>query len=144
MATPLNWRRSQFKALEGSAHGSYSKPSRLESVLVPDIAAATWLPFASREHSRLVRESVAGLRDHDRSGPLGAPRGVGAASARDSVDRRVPRWVDVRPACPRVSTSLQRQLDASLERRVATGADALVAVTQPIADDLVPAVRPLG
>jgi glycosyltransferase involved in cell wall biosynthesis len=31
---------------------------------------------------------------------------------------------------------LQRQLDVSLERRVVTGADALVAVTQPIADDL--------
>jgi glycosyltransferase involved in cell wall biosynthesis len=31
---------------------------------------------------------------------------------------------------------VQRQLDAALERRVATGADALVAVTEPIADDL--------
>ena len=57
MATPLNWRRSQFKALEGSAEGSYSKPSRLESVLVPDIAAATWLPFAVMRTLRLVRES---------------------------------------------------------------------------------------
>src|SRR5215210_1709377 len=26
MATPLNWRRAQFKALEGSADGSYRKP----------------------------------------------------------------------------------------------------------------------
>jgi glycosyltransferase involved in cell wall biosynthesis len=31
---------------------------------------------------------------------------------------------------------VQRQLDAALERRVATGADALVGVTEPIADDL--------
>src|ERR671937_2177175 len=37
MATPLNWRRAQFRALEGSADGSYSKPSRLESVPVADI-----------------------------------------------------------------------------------------------------------
>src|SRR2546429_7373280 len=57
MATPLNWRRAQFKALEGSADRSYSQPSRLESVLVPDIAAATWLPFAVTKALRLVRTS---------------------------------------------------------------------------------------
>ena len=136
MATPLNWRRAQFKALEGSADGSYSKPSRLESVLVPDIAAATWLPFAVTRTLRLVRES--GVDCVITTGPAHSVHLVGLALRRRGIPWIAEfrdGWTFDQPA-REFPLRVQRQLDASLERRVATGADALVAVTQPIADDL--------
>jgi hypothetical protein len=136
MATPLNWRRAQFKALEGSADGSYSKPSRLESVLVPDIAAATWLPFAVKRSLRLVRES--GLDCVITTGPAHSVHLVGLALRRRGIPWIAEfrdGWTFDQPARA-FPLRVQRQLDAALERRVATGADALVAVTQPIADDL--------
>jgi Glycosyl transferase 4-like domain len=136
MATPLNWRRTQFKALEGSADGSYSKPSRLQLVLVPDIAAATWLPFAVARTLRLVRES--GVDCVITTGPAHSVHLVGLALRRRGIPWIAEfrdGWTFDQPARA-FPFRLQRQLDASLERRVATGADALVAVTQPIADDL--------
>jgi hypothetical protein len=136
MATPLNWRRAQFKALEGSADGSYSKPSRLESVLVPDIAAATWLPFAVTRSLRLVRES--GLDCVITTGPAHSVHLVGLALRRRGIPWIAEfrdGWTFDQPARA-FPLRVQRQLDAALERRVATGADALVGVTKPIADDL--------
>jgi glycosyltransferase involved in cell wall biosynthesis len=136
MATPLNWRRAQFKALEGSADGSYSKPSRLESVLVPDIAAATWLPFAVTRSLRLVRES--GLDCVITTGPAHSVHLVGLALRRRGIPWIAEfrdGWTFDQPARA-FPLRVQRQLDAELERRVATGADALVGVTEPIADDL--------
>jgi glycosyltransferase involved in cell wall biosynthesis len=136
MASPLNWRRAQFKALEGSAAGSYSKPSRLQSVLVPDIATATWLPFAVRTSRRLVRESECDCLIT--SGPPHSVHLVGLALRR----RAIPWIADLRDGWtfdqPAHAFPLraQRHLDARLERRVATSADALVGVTKPIADDL--------
>ena len=136
MATPLNWRRPQFKALEGSAVGSYSRPSRLQSVLVPDIAAATWLPFAVTRSRRLVRD--AGCDCVITSGPPHSVHLVGLALRRRAIpwiaDFR-DGWTFDQPAHA-FPLRAQRQLDASFERRVATGADALVGVTEPIADDL--------
>jgi glycosyltransferase involved in cell wall biosynthesis len=136
MATPLNWRRAQFKALEGSADGSYRKPSRLESVLVPDIAAATWLPFAVTRSLRLVRES--GLDCVITTGPAHSVHLVGLALRRRGIPWIAEfrdGWTFDQPARA-FPLRVQRQLDAALERRVATGADALVGVTEPIADDL--------
>jgi glycosyltransferase involved in cell wall biosynthesis len=136
MATPLNWRRAQFKALEGSADGSYSKPSRLESVLVPDIAAATWLPFAVTRSLRLVRES--GLDCVITTGPAHSVHLVGLALRRRGIPWIAEfrdGWTFDQPARA-FPLRAQRQFDAALERRVATGADALVGVTEPIADDL--------
>jgi Glycosyl transferase 4-like domain len=136
MATPLNWRRAQFKALEGSANGSYSEPSRLESVLVPDIAAVTWLPFAVTRSRRLVREP--GLDCVITSGPAHSVHLVGLALRRRGIPWIAEfrdGWTFDQPARA-FPLRAQRQLDAALERRVATGADALVGVTEPIADDL--------
>jgi glycosyltransferase involved in cell wall biosynthesis len=136
MATQLNWRRAQFKALEGSADGSYSKPSRLESVLVPDIAAATWLPFAVTRSLRLARES--GLDCVITTGPAHSVHLLGLALRRRGIPWIAEfrdGWRFDQPA--RVfPLRVQRQLDAALERRVVMGADALVGVTEPIADDL--------
>jgi glycosyltransferase involved in cell wall biosynthesis len=136
MATPLNWRRAQFKALEGSADGSYSKPSRLESVLVPDIAAATWLPFAVTRSRRLVRES--GWDCVITTGPAHSVHLVGLALRRRGIPWIAEfrdGWTFDQPARA-FPLRAQRQLDAALERSVAMGADALVGVTEPIADDL--------
>jgi glycosyltransferase involved in cell wall biosynthesis len=136
MATPLNWRRAQFKALEGSADGSYSKPSRLESVLVPDIAAATWLPFAVTRSLRLARE--AGLDCVITTGPAHSVHLVGLALRRRGIPWIAEfrdGWTFDQPARA-FPLRVQRQLDAALERRVGRGADALVGVTVPIADDL--------
>jgi glycosyltransferase involved in cell wall biosynthesis len=136
MATPLNWRRAQFRALEGSADGSYSKPSRLQSALVPDIAAATWLPFAVTRSLRLVRES--GLDCVITTGPAHSVHLVGLALRRRGIPWIAEfrdGWTFDQPARA-FPLRVQRQLDAALERRVATGADALVGVTEPIADDL--------
>jgi glycosyltransferase involved in cell wall biosynthesis len=136
MATPLNWRRSQFKALEGSAEGSYSKPSRLESVLVPDIAAATWLPFAIATSRRLERESVWDCVIT--TGPPHSVHLVGLGLRRHGIPWIAEfrdGWTFDQPARA-FPLRAQRQLDAALERRVATGADALVGVTEPIAVDL--------
>jgi glycosyltransferase involved in cell wall biosynthesis len=136
MATPLNWRRAQFKALEGSADGAYSKPSRLESVLVPDIAAATWLPFAVTRSQRLAREP--GFDCVITTGPAHSVHLVGLALRRRGIPWIAEfrdGWTFDQPARA-FPFRAQRQLDAALERRVATGADALVAVTEPIADDL--------
>jgi len=55
MASGLNWRRGHFKALTGEGSSSYGKPSRLEAVLVPDVAAATWLPFAAGRLPKVLR-----------------------------------------------------------------------------------------
>src|SRR5919197_829555 len=136
MATPLNWRRAQFRALEGSADGSYSKPSRLESVLVPDIAAATWLPFAVTRSLRLARE--AGLDCVITTGPAHSVHLVGLALRRRGIPWIAEfrdGWTFDQPARA-FPLRVQRQLDAALERRVGRGADALVGVTVPIADDL--------
>jgi hypothetical protein len=136
MATPLNWRRAQFSALEGSADGSYSKPSRLESVLVPDIAAVTWLPFAITSSLRLVRESR--LDCVITTGPAHSVHFVGLALRRRGIPWIAEfrdGWTFDQPARA-FPLRAQKQLDAALERRVSTGADALVAVTEPIADDL--------
>jgi hypothetical protein len=136
MATPLNWRRAQFKALEGSADGSYRKPSPLQSVLVPDIAAATWLPFAVTRSLRLERES--GLDCVITTGPAHSVHLVGLALRRRGIPWIAEfrdGWTFDQPARA-FPLRVQRRLDATLERRVATGADALVGVTKPIADDL--------
>jgi len=136
MATPLNWRRAQFKALEGSADGSYGKPSRLESVLVPDIAAATWLPFAVTKALRLARSS--GLDCVITSGPAHSAHLVGLALRRRGIPWIAEfrdGWTFDQPARA-FPWRVQRQLDAALEKSVATGADALVGVTEPIAVDL--------
>jgi glycosyltransferase involved in cell wall biosynthesis len=136
MATPLNWRRAQFKALEGSADGSYSEPSRLQSVLVPDIAAATWLPFALASSLRLRRER--GVDCVITTGPAHSVHLVGLVLRRRGVPWIAEfrdGWTFDQPARA-FPLRAQRQLDAALERRVATSADALVAVTEPIADDL--------
>ena len=136
MVSALNWRRGSFQALAGGeGDGGYeAAPSRLASVFVPDLAVAGWLPFAlPRAHAlaggadAVITTSpphsghIAGLALHARGVPW-------VADFRDG-------WTfeSDRPDWP---LGAQRALDAGLERVVARSADALVAVTEPIAADL--------
>jgi len=136
LLTPLNWRRRHFAALSGQAGGGYAPPSALERVVVPDLAAVTWLPFALPAALRLARaerfECVV------TSSPPASTHLIGRALRRQGVcwiadfrdgwtfERQEQAW----------PLRVQRRADAGLERRVLRGADALVAVTEPIAADL--------
>jgi glycosyltransferase involved in cell wall biosynthesis len=110
-------------------------PWPFTDVLVPDVFLLTWLPGALRAARRLLRE-----RPIDcvvTTGPphsahllallLGAGRPAWIADFRDGW-----RYESLHPAWP---TSAQNRLDASLERRVATSAEAVIGVTRPIAED---------
>jgi glycosyltransferase involved in cell wall biosynthesis len=137
LLTRLNWRRGHFAALSGQGGGDgYAPPSRLERVVVPDLAAVTWLPFALQAALRLAR-----AKRFDcvvTSSPPASAHLVGLA-----LKRRGLCWIaDFRDGWtfesqqPPWPLGLQRRIDAGLEHRVARRADALVAVTEPIAADL--------
>jgi glycosyltransferase involved in cell wall biosynthesis len=111
-------------------------PGLLTSIVVPDAFAMSWSPAAYLAARRIVRER--GIDCIVTSSPfesthlialaLGPSRPAWVADFRDG-------WTfePLRAAFP---TAAQRALDRRLERAVAEHADALVAVTPPIADDL--------
>ena len=136
LLTRLNWRRGHFEAFSGQGGGSYAPPSRLERVVVPDLSAATWLPFALPAALRLARAER--FDCVVTSSPPQSAHVVGLA-----LKRRGLRWIaDFRdgwtfePQHAPWLVGAQRWADESLERRVARRADAVVGVTKPIADDL--------
>ena len=124
LTTPLNWRRRHFEALSGSADSGYGRPSRVASLVVPDLALATWLPFALPRALALARRNdfdvvlttsppqsahVVGLALHRRGLPW-------IAELRDG-------WTFEPPRAP-WPLRAQRRLDAALERKVVGAADA--------------------
>lgn len=137
LVSPLNWRRESFASLAGGGEAGYAAaPSRLASLLVPDLAVVGWLPFAlpralgfaaRRRFDAVLTTSpphsghLVGLALHRRGLPW-------VADFRDG-------WTfeSDRPAWPWAG---QGALDRALERAVAEGAERLVAVTDPIAADL--------
>ncbi|HEV7460519.1 MAG TPA: glycosyltransferase [Solirubrobacteraceae bacterium] len=136
MVSRLNWRRASFETLAGGGgDGGYeTSPSRLASVLVPDLALAGWLPFALPRALGLAGAADAVITSSPpHSGHLAglALRARGLPWVADFRDG----WTfeSDRPGWP---LAAQRALDAGLERAVARGADAVVAVTEPIAADL--------
>jgi glycosyltransferase involved in cell wall biosynthesis len=136
LATRLNWRRRHFEALSGGDQSGYSPPSRLESLVVPDLAVGTWLPFA------LPRAlSLAWKQDFDvvlTTSPPQSAHLVGLALAR----RGLPWIAELRdgwtfePPRAQWPSRAQRRLDAALERKVARKANAMIGVTEPIVADL--------
>jgi glycosyltransferase involved in cell wall biosynthesis len=135
MVSPLNWRRANFAAVTGANGAGYdATPSVLASVLVPDLELVGWLPFALPHALRLAR----GIDCAITSAPPHSGHLVGLALRAHGTP-----WVaDFRdgwrfePTRPRFPLAAQRALDAALERTVATRADAVVAVTPPITQDL--------
>jgi glycosyltransferase involved in cell wall biosynthesis len=132
----VNWRRRHFSALAGSqGETAYKPPSRLASVVVPDLGLVTWLPFAFPRALALTRRHrfdcvvttsppqsahLVGLALHRRGLPW-------IAEFRDG-------WTFEPPRDPWPLRS-QRELDGRLERVVVKHADAVVGVTTPIAAD---------
>jgi len=134
LASSLNWRRRRAAA-PGKA-STASPPSPLESVVVPDISAVSWAPFAQRAARRLVRR-----KDPDcviTTSPPQSAHLVGRRLARHGVPWIAEFRDGWRFERPRGDWPLQAQraLDDRLERSVVRRADAVVAVTAPIAADL--------
>jgi glycosyltransferase involved in cell wall biosynthesis len=112
------------------------RPHPLSKLVVPDPVAAAWLPFARSRALSLHRR-----RRFDcviTTSPPESAHAVGMA-----LHRRGLPWVaDVRdawtfePLRPEFPTGLQRRLDEWLERRWLGGADAVVCVSEPAAEDL--------
>lgn len=105
-------------------------------VIVPDAGLVTWAPAALRLTRRLLREST-----FDCVLTTGPPHSTHAIGL--MLGRSRPSWiVDLRdgwrfePLRPPWPTRLQERIDAGLERRVATGAEGVIGVTRPIAEDL--------
>ena len=112
------------------------RPHPLSRLIVPEPLLAAWAPFARRKAVRLAR-----AQRFDcvvTSSPPESVHLVGRALSR----RGVPWVVDLRdgwtfePIRPPFPTAAQRRLDERLERRWLTAADAVVCVSQPVADDL--------
>lgn len=136
LTSGLNWRRGQFAALGGASAESYKPPSRLASVVVPDLSLGTWLPFALPAARRLARE-----RRFDcvlTTSPPPSTHLVGVALRR----RGIPWIAELRdgwtfePPHPAWPLAVQHAADRALERRTLSKADAVIAVTRPIVDDL--------
>jgi glycosyltransferase involved in cell wall biosynthesis len=138
MVSPLNWRRANFQALQGGSEAAYdARPSVLASIAVPDLEVVGWLPFALPAALRIVQEG--GIDCVVTSSPPRSGHLVGLALQA----RGVPWVADFRdgwgfdvPDRPPYPLRAQRALDRALERAVASRADALTAVTDPIAEDL--------
>jgi glycosyltransferase involved in cell wall biosynthesis len=136
MASRLNWRRGHFEALTGRQQQQYGRPSRLEQVVVPDLAALTWLPLALPRALALARQArYAGVIT---TSPPSSAHAIGYALRR----RGIPWIAELRDGWtfepPRQPWPLgaQRHADRALEAKLLKRADAVVAVTEPIVTDL--------
>jgi glycosyltransferase involved in cell wall biosynthesis len=131
LASGLNWRQRRDRTAGGTAAVG-RPPSRAESVLVPDISVASWLPFVLKAARGLEPDCVITTSPPQSAHLAGlqlARRGITwIAELRDGwrFDRPRGDW----------PLAAQRRLDDRLERTVVERADAVVAVTTPISEDL--------
>jgi glycosyltransferase involved in cell wall biosynthesis len=137
VVTDLNWRRKHFERLRSGGDVGYeSRPSRMASVVVPDLVLASWLPFALPRALKLAAEErpdwVMTTSPPESAHLIGLAlqrRGVGwVADLRDGwgFETTHPDW----------PTGAQRKLDLALERICVQRADLVTAVTDPITEDL--------
>ena len=137
LVSPLNWRRSGLAALQGDANATVAAaPSALAAWTVPDLQLAGWVPFALARAIGLVRrerfDCVITTSPPASAHLIGlALRPYGPAWIADFRDGWTFETQRSAWAHPWLGT-----LDRGLERVVAQRADAVSAVTQPIADDL--------
>ena len=141
MASRLNWRKDGFDALLGQASGrpttiAAPPPSKLEQLVVPDLALVGWLPFALPAALALAREERPDVVWT--TGPPPSTNLIGLA-----LQRRLglPWVADIRDGWRfernhgDFPLGAQRALDAWLDRTLTAAADRVTAVTQPIAAD---------
>jgi glycosyltransferase involved in cell wall biosynthesis len=131
LASSLNWRQRRDRSAAGTAAVA-SPPSRVESVVVPDVSVVSWVPLALRAARGLRPDCVI------TTSPPQSAHLVGLRLGRSGIP-----WIaELRDGWrfdpPRGDWPLraQRGLDSRLERSVLRRADAVVAVTRPIAEDL--------
>jgi glycosyltransferase involved in cell wall biosynthesis len=112
-------------------------PAVLTRVLVPDAFLASWAPMALAAAWRSLRQQPADCVIS--SSPNESAHVVGLALRR----RLGHAWIaDLRDGwtferfLPEFPTAAQRSLNRAVERRALTGADAVMAATEPIAADL--------
>ncbi len=137
MASRFNWRRGSFEALEGrSGAAAAAPPSKLEGVVVPDLALATWVPFAIPAALRIADEERPDVVWT--TGPPPSTNLVGLALKR----RRGLPWIaDIRDGWrfernhADFPLGVQRALDARLDAWLTSSADRVTAVTEPISRD---------
>jgi glycosyltransferase involved in cell wall biosynthesis len=134
MASRLNWRRANMQAWTSGQSDYVSGASRLAQVVVPDTALVTWLPYLVPGALRLARReqfdcviTTSGPESVHLAGLALAPRMAWIADLRDGWGfETLHSW----------PTEAQARLDGWLERRVATRADLMTAVSDPLAADL--------
>ncbi len=112
------------------------KPHFLSKLVVPEPLALAWAPFAIRTARRLHRER--GFDCVISTSPPESAHLVGRA-----VQRLGAAWIaDLRdawtfePLRPEFPTKIQRRADERMERRLLSTADAVVAVSRPVVEDL--------
>lgn len=110
-------------------------PPLLTDVLVPDAHVMSWLPFLARSLRRAVR--ARGIDCVITNGPPDATHLAGLLLGRER-----PAWIAdfedgwrFEPQREGWPTPAQDRLDAALEARVVRGADAVVGLSAPIAED---------
>jgi glycosyltransferase involved in cell wall biosynthesis len=140
VSSPALRRALRRPALEGGSGAPSSvetpPPALLTQVVVPDSYLISWVPAAVRAARRVI--SAHAIDCVITSGPPDSAHLGGLM-----LGRRRPAWIaDFRdgwtfePLKLPWPTAPQRALDRTLERAVATHADAVVGATRPIAEDL--------
>ena len=137
LVSPLNWRRSGLAALQGDAQATVAAaPSALAAWAVPDLQLLGWTPFAIARAIGLARREQ--LDCVITTSPPASAHLIGLA-----LRSYGPAWIaDFRDGWtfesqrPDWAHPWLGALDRRLEREVVQRADAVSAVTQPIADDL--------
>jgi glycosyltransferase involved in cell wall biosynthesis len=128
-------RRPPFASSTASKATIVKSPLAMTRNVVPDFGLVTWVPAALIATRRLVRDRR--IECVVTSGPLHSTHMIGLM-----LGRGRPTWIaDFRdgwryePMRPPWPTHAQDHLDAAMERRVVRGAEAVIGVSRPIAED---------
>jgi glycosyltransferase involved in cell wall biosynthesis len=138
MMSGLNWRRDQLDAVaNANPNAKYrANPSRVASLFVPDPQSISWVPFAVREIRR-----IASKRTIDCIVTTSPPQST-HLTALLTKHLDIPWVADFRDGwnferlAPPSSFRAVAAMDRAVENRVMRNADAIVAVTKPIAEDI--------
>ncbi len=132
----INWRRTSLQSLSGQVDSNYqATPSRVASLVVPDVEAISWAPYALARALRILRE-----KKIDCVITTAPPRSAHLVGLMLHA-RGIPWVADFRDGWSFDTSRVRHQfflrgLDSALERLVTTKADRVVAVTSPIAHDI--------
>jgi glycosyltransferase involved in cell wall biosynthesis len=135
-SSPLNWRRRNVEAYEGRSQRPYSTRHTWASRLAtPDVVAVTWVPFALPAALRVARDQR--IDCVITTSPPESAQLIGLALHR----RGIPWVADLRDgwrfeSVLRPSFAPSDRLDRWLEARALRRADRVVAVSEPISEDL--------